>query len=101
MQCIQSSFTRSNDERVCGARRFAARTMGDGLSMVRYAIFGIFKDMDIVPVVALLVAAHVVEADWGARPDLEWFSYTFDEAMIFVPPALAPLKAGQRLLRVD
>lgn len=42
-------------------------------------IFGVLKDMDVDPVLALLAIVRVAEADWNARPDLDWFLYTLDE----------------------
>lgn len=47
-------------------------------------IFGILKDTDVDPVLALLSIAPATEAGRDARLDLDLFPYTFDEEMVFV-----------------
>lgn len=52
---------------------------------------------------APLAIAHVVKAVWDATPDLDWFSYTFDEGIISIISASALLRqvsaAGKRIKR--
>lgn len=52
--------------------------MGTGWSVVRFGIYGILKNMNVDPVLALLAVARAAKVDWDARPELVWFLYTFD-----------------------
>lgn len=55
-------------------------------------LFAILRDMYVDPVLALLAIARCAEVNWDAKPDLDWFRYKYDQAMISVLPALAPFR---------
>lgn len=67
----------------------------------RYKIFGILKDENVDPMLALMAIALVAEVNWDARPDLDCFLYTFDEETISVLPASVALRlvsvSGERV----
>lgn len=58
----------------------------------RYGIFGVVRNMDVDLVLALLALARVAEADQDARPNLNWLLYTFEEGLVSVLFASAPLR---------
>lgn len=69
--------------------------------LFRFGTFSICKYVDMDPVLGLLVTARDAKASWDAKPTLDLFLFTFDERMIFVLLASAPLSqasaSGERI----
>lgn len=57
-----------------------------------YRIFGILKNTDVHVELALFAIARAANVDWDARPEVDWFPYTFVEEMISVLSASALLR---------
>lgn len=57
-----------------------------------YGLFGILKEMDVDPVLALSMTACAAEAERNAKPDLDWFPITLDKGLISFLSASAFLR---------
>lgn len=77
---------------MCGSRRLVASTMDAGLSMFSIRNIWFSQEQGCGSGIVVLAIARVAEVDRYARPDLDWFLYSFGVGMISVLPASATLK---------